>query len=115
NIRQLVNTLTFAEAVCETGEITVHHLPDECTQHRSRSAIIPLSSVRQVIHTNPEQSAVINGHCQLESAAVQQNDLLALLRHHRWNISAVAKQLGVSRPTVYRRMKKLEICLPKDV
>jgi transcriptional regulator of acetoin/glycerol metabolism len=115
NIRQLVNTLTFAEAVCETGEITVHHLPDECTQHRSRAAIIPLSSVGQVIHTNPEQSAVINSHCQLESAAVQQNDLLALLRHHRWNISAVAKQLGVSRPTVYRRMKKLEICLPKDV
>ncbi|MFT4609510.1 MAG: transcriptional regulator of acetoin/glycerol metabolism, partial [Cellvibrionaceae bacterium] len=31
------------------------------------------------------------------------------------NISAVAKKLRISRPTVYRRMKKHNIILPKDV
>ncbi|MFT5996542.1 MAG: transcriptional regulator of acetoin/glycerol metabolism, partial [Glaciecola sp.] len=41
--------------------------------------------------------------------------LLNTLRQHRWNISAVAKQSKVSRPTVYRRMKKHNIILPKDM
>jgi excisionase family DNA binding protein len=38
-----------------------------------------------------------------------------MLQRHRWNISAVAKQLSVSRPTVYRRLKKHKITLPKDM
>lgn len=38
-----------------------------------------------------------------------------MLRHHRWNISAVAHQLSISRPTVYRRIKKHNIILPKDM
>ncbi|WP_343065187.1 helix-turn-helix domain-containing protein [Halomonas fontilapidosi] len=34
------------------------------------------------------------------------------LRRHRWNISAVARDLGLSRPTIYRRMKRLGIVPP---
>ncbi|MFT4609150.1 MAG: transcriptional regulator of acetoin/glycerol metabolism, partial [Cellvibrionaceae bacterium] len=37
NIRQLANMLTFAEAICEADEITVHHLPQECATHRWES------------------------------------------------------------------------------
>ncbi|MCH2340720.1 helix-turn-helix domain-containing protein [Pseudomonas sp. NPDC047963] len=35
-----------------------------------------------------------------------------LARRHRWNVSAVARELGVSRPTVYRRMRVLGIEAP---
>jgi len=35
--------------------------------------------------------------------------LRSLLRRQRWNVSAVARGLGVSRPTVYRRMRVLGI------
>jgi len=35
--------------------------------------------------------------------------LRSLLRRQRWNVSAVARELGVSRPTVYRRMRVLGI------
>ena len=39
----------------------------------------------------------------------ERQDLLALLETLRWNVSHVAKELGVSRNTLYRRMHKLHI------
>jgi transcriptional regulator of acetoin/glycerol metabolism len=38
--------------------------------------------------------------------------LLQYLRAARWNITAVAHQLGVTRMTVYRRMKRWRIHEP---
>ncbi|MCJ9711706.1 sigma 54-interacting transcriptional regulator, partial [Bordetella hinzii] len=35
--------------------------------------------------------------------------LLALLHRHRWHVPSVAKELGLARATVYRRMEKLGI------
>jgi transcriptional regulator of acetoin/glycerol metabolism len=35
--------------------------------------------------------------------------LLQLLEQHRWNVSSVAKALGVSRNTLYRKLHKLHI------
>ena len=35
--------------------------------------------------------------------------LLKLIAQHRWNISNVAKALGVSRNTLYRKFNKLDI------
>ncbi|MFT7490921.1 MAG: transcriptional regulator of acetoin/glycerol metabolism [Pseudohongiellaceae bacterium] len=34
NIRHLANRLTFAEAIREADEITVHYLPQECLTHQ---------------------------------------------------------------------------------
>lgn len=38
--------------------------------------------------------------------------LLQYLRAARWNVSAVAHQLGISRMTVYRRMQRWGIRAP---
>jgi transcriptional regulator of acetoin/glycerol metabolism len=40
----------------------------------------------------------------------EREQLLSQLAGHRWNVSHVAKLLGVSRNTLYRRMHKL--CIP---
>jgi transcriptional regulator of acetoin/glycerol metabolism len=101
--------LTFAEAICEADEITVHHLPQECATHRweSPSLLNPMQAKR------PEYMSV---NMLADNVALsEQQMLLDTLRDHRWNISAVAKKLRISRPTVYRRMKKHNIILPKDV
>lgn len=47
NIRQLSNTLTFAEAICVKNEITVQHLPQECVTHpwQSPSLLTPIRTV----------------------------------------------------------------------
>ena len=34
------------------------------------------------------------------------------LRRHRWNVSAAARELGMSRPTLYRWMKLYSIVPP---
>ncbi|HBN60553.1 MAG TPA: hypothetical protein DD442_10670, partial [Halomonas sp.] len=38
--------------------------------------------------------------------------LVTRLQQHQWNISAVARELGVSRPTVYRQMQRQGIVPP---
>ncbi|QEW05555.1 sigma-54-dependent Fis family transcriptional regulator [Nitrincola iocasae] len=108
NIRQLANVLTFAEAISEAGEITVHHLPKEITTHQPER---PVFSFPMQTPYELSQSDITDSYSQTS----EQQILLNLLRQQRWNISAVAKQLSVSRPTVYRRIKKLNIVMPKDV
>jgi transcriptional regulator of acetoin/glycerol metabolism len=41
--------------------------------------------------------------------AQERQSLLQVLQAQRWNVSHVAKSLGVSRNTLYRRMHKLRI------
>jgi transcriptional regulator of acetoin/glycerol metabolism len=109
NIRQLCNTLTFAEAICETDEITVHNLPEECAMDRRKSVSLsmPLKA------DTPEHLGV--SIPESDVPFLEKQALLETLRQHRWNISAVAKQSNISRPTLYRRIKKHKIILPKDM
>jgi transcriptional regulator with PAS, ATPase and Fis domain len=109
DIHQLCNTLTFAEAICETDEITVHNLPEECAMDRRKSVSLsmPLEA------DTPEHLGV--SIPESDVPFLEKQDLLETLRQHRWNISAVAKQSNISRPTLYRRIKKHKIILPKDM
>jgi len=116
NVRQLVNTLTFAEAVCEDGVITVHHLPEECVAGRldKPAFALPMQSLTPG-YSSALASETLSDSVREEDASLsEQQILINILRQHRWNISAVAQQLGVSRPTVYRRMKKLGVSSPRD-
>jgi len=82
--------LQYALATCEGDEITVQDLPDECLPPilaRCRQSSAP---------SEPESASALRDQ----------------LRRHRWNVSAVARELGVSRPTVYRRMRVLGIEAP---
>ena len=90
NIRQLKNALAFALATAESDEITVYDLPEQCLSQRiTRTPAI----------TAPESEAT---DCHL----------VTRLQQHQWNISAVARELGVSRPTVYRQMQRQGIVPP---
>ncbi len=98
NIRQLVNALTFAEATCEQDEITVYDLPEECSVSTLKAP--PL--VTQKIDL-----AIYNKHRPSEKS--QKEQLLHLLKIHKWNISAVARELDISRPTLYRWLNKHDL------
>ena len=116
NVRQLVNTLTFAEAVCEDGVITVHHLPEECVAGRldKPAFALPMQSLTPGYSSALASETLSDSVREEEASLSEQQILINILRQHRWNISAVAQQLGVSRPTVYRRMKKLGVSSPRD-
>jgi transcriptional regulator of acetoin/glycerol metabolism len=92
NIRQLVNALTFAEATCDNGQITASDLRDECLRD----------------HVDTTTAGV-----ERDVAPEKSDPLLGALKHHRWNVSAVARRYGVSRPTIYRWMQQKKIEAPR--
>ena len=88
NLRELKNVLDYAVAMAGgAGLIGLAELPDALLAHDSTHAATP---------TLPPEAQL----------------LLQYLRAARWNISAVAHQLGVTRMTVYRRMKRWGIREP---
>jgi DNA-binding NtrC family response regulator len=52
---------------------------------------------------------------ELNAIQVKEREtVLELLDEHRWNVSNVAKGLGISRNTLYRKMHRLHIRLSHD-
>lgn len=93
NIRELRNALQYALATAETDEITVNDLPEEC---------LPSVNQRQARSSVPVQEQQTSHAREIEDC----------LRRQRWNVSAAARELGMSRPTLYRWMKLHNIVPP---
>lgn len=96
NIRQLKSALSFALATTENEEITLHDLPEECQNGLPATPLVKASSPDAPV---PEGDA---------------RDLLECLQRWSWNVSQVARQLGVSRPTIYRRMRRHGLVPPNQ-
>ncbi len=92
NLRELRNALDFAMSVSRTATIDVDDLPE-------LRARLPMASIP---------------HAAVQTVADPASDdaLLEALTQAQWNVSAVARQLGLSRMTMYRRMKRAGIVSP---
>ncbi|CAG4897759.1 sigma-54-dependent Fis family transcriptional regulator [Paraburkholderia saeva] len=123
NIRQLRHVLQMAMALCDGGEIRCAHLPAEIcrgvasamdatgTQSPSGNArATGLSSAAAPPHVSDDADISTLNAIQLK----ERETVLALLDEHRWNVSNVAKGLGISRNTLYRKMHRLQIRLSHD-
>lgn len=86
NLRELHHALQYALAMCESGIIAMDDLPDT----------LRVTAAAQPVAVNDEQDV-----------------LLRQLRAARWNMSETARQLGISRMTLYRRLQRLGIQLPE--
>jgi len=93
NIRELRNVLQYALATCEGEEITVDDLPEECLPSLN---LRPLPAAPQAMTVAADPAA----------------QLAECLRRHRWNVSAAARELSLSRPTLYRWMRVYHIVPP---
>jgi len=93
NVRELRNAIEYALVLCPEGEIGVQHLPPKIVSD----------------HT-------CIGPPRAEPAAAHEREqLVRALRQAGGNQSAAARLLGVSRVTVWKRMKKHRIDLTRDV
>ena len=118
NVRQLRNVLRTAAALCEGPELTAAHLPAElvrgvglpAVQRGEANAYAPpavgsdCASDASQIDESDEDSEPLNAILQAERDA-----LMGLLDTHRWNVSEVANALGVTRNTLYRKMRRVHI------
>ena len=103
---RMARALHYALATGDGNEVVVGDLPEECLTgqlaHPGAGRPIALTSENTTI-----------GQVSTATPRTLEQDLLyrALCRH-QWNVSAVARELGLSRPTIYRRMKRLGIVPP---
>lgn len=103
NIRQLRHLLRSMIALRETDHLTVRDLPPE---YRTADAD-PASSRPDEGPDSPDEASLNT----LESA--ERNALLRELQRHEWNLSGVARELGISRNTLYRKLQRLNIKQPE--
>jgi sigma-54 dependent transcriptional regulator, acetoin dehydrogenase operon transcriptional activator AcoR len=96
NVRQLHHVLRSAVALADGAPLTLDHFPSLAAQ------------------ATPEPAGPSGGEAAPPALsaehAQERQELLEHLAAHRWNVSHVAKSLGISRNTLYRRMHKL--CIP---
>lgn len=103
NLRELRNVLEHACALMSNDRIEADDLPEE---------LLPLlpSPAPTGVFTHPPHATVPPMPVEDDEAGKQL--LFQYLRASGWNVSAVARQLGVSRMTLYRRMRRHGITGP---
>jgi len=103
NLRELHNVIQYAATVCAHGVIQPDDLPDGFIgsiggEPAPAMAPLPAASAPSPANAGPEAEALISA-----------------LRACRWNITAAAREMGIARMTLYRRMKRLGIIAPNHL
>ena len=93
NIRELENAIERAFILCTGGYINIGHLPEDLTAH------VPATG---------NGSLIRSAHETLDAQAI-----LAAVCRNGYNRVAAAKDLGIHKTTLFRKIKKLGIILPE--
>lgn len=96
NIRELINVIEYAFVLCEEGEIKPAHLPLNLIGREKKSTVI-----KKVEDVKTDHEAKKN--------------LISILSSTGGNKSEAAKILGISRVTLYNRIKKYNIHIEKNI
>jgi sigma-54 dependent transcriptional regulator, acetoin dehydrogenase operon transcriptional activator AcoR len=94
NLRELQHVARFAIAISDTSLVEAHCLP------------APLGTAAGLV--DPEDIASSVPRLDRDPAAVAD-----VLQRHRWNVSAAAAQLGISRATLHRRVNAFGLIRPR--
>ncbi len=92
NIRELENAVERAFILCHEGRIGIEHLPEELTAHGGGRRA---------------ERETRSAHDILDAQAIR-----AALERNAFNRLAAARELGIHKTTLFRRMKKLGIARP---
>lgn len=94
NIRELGNTVEHAFILCNEENINISHLPEELKTHPAG---------------RKSKAGIRAAHEILDIQSIQ-----ASLKRNNYNRLATAKDLGIHKTTLFRRIKKLGLALPEQ-
>lgn len=92
NIRELRNAIIRALSLCQNGRITVADLPPEVRHQALAADAGGADGKLQAVVKNSEAQAI-----------------LVTLNEQNWNVARTARLLGISRATLYEKMRKFGI------
>ncbi|KAI3591256.1 Transcriptional activator of acetoin dehydrogenase operon AcoR [Cupriavidus sp. U2] len=104
NLRELRNVIEYACAICHGGVVTPDDLPDGFGASAPAGAALRSAEADATARAVPPEAA--------PEATPEAMLLMQYLRASGWNLSAVARQIGISRMTLYRRMERYGIASP---
>ncbi|MDO9599619.1 MAG: tripartite tricarboxylate transporter substrate-binding protein, partial [Azoarcus sp.] len=114
NVRELRNVLERASLMCDGEVIGPEHLAEEVVdQTFSQTSSLPASSSpTSSAHWAPDSEGVVRGHpaegdSVLDLDQVQREALLQVVRRHHGSRRDLARKLGLSERTLYRRLRAL--------
>ncbi|MDI3256350.1 MAG: sigma-54-dependent Fis family transcriptional regulator [Kyrpidia sp.] len=104
NVRELKNALDHACLFAEDGIIRPEHLPE----HIKKAQVVTSSDPCDAGAVG--SSSLFKGDTKsIDSTLDQKQQILHILQSTRYNISKAAKLMGISRGTLYKRLKQFNI------
>lgn len=105
NVRELQNVVERIVSLTEGRTVTLENLPKEIREWQ------PDATAGYSLHSEQRTFAFsLREERRLLVEEQERQEILAKLSGHRGNVSLTARSLGVSRNTLYRKMKQYEIC-----
>ncbi len=104
NVRELANVIEYAVVVARGETILPDDLPQEILHPCSATAACP---AEESIDTTT--ASHLSGSAQSDKPSDEATHLQAVLEKHHWKRANAAKELGLSRSTLWRKIRELKL------
>jgi transcriptional regulator with PAS, ATPase and Fis domain len=94
NVRELENIIEHAFVLCRNGVILLEHLPQ---------------------YLRPDDSRVLPSPSAANLQEIEAHFIRECLQRHNWSRAAAARELGVHKTTLWRKMKRFGIRAPARI
>lgn len=99
NIRELENIIEYATVLCQDNLIRYRNLPENLRHLSEHKAIVAPTGL---------------GEKTLSLDNVERDFIFEVLKKNNWNRSAAAAQIGIHPTTLWRKIKRLNLDIPKQ-
>lgn len=110
NVRELKNILEYACTVKQQGYITLNDIPDYLlTQMKHRISFSSLDETSEAVSTAPPSYIKEGATLQSQMEALEIDILRSSLTRNRYSITKTAKELNISRQTLYNKLNRYHL------